>query len=1220
MQVFSYINVKWKWLAILHLLVYQTVAVPTTDHLLSGSKYRWAASEAYRQQCREKATGSLHAQQTSSDPVPDQSTSNSTSQSIPPFESTPYNQTFTHGFPVTLYVVPNDAPYDELSNGNMWRYANEPAYDRWTSQEFSKYNITIATVMITFNEDGSPQIIAKRGFKELGFRISNGWDRFGSWLNSMFTWKNSGKRLKRNPDIIVRQSEFRIIEREIVETVGGGAPARFRKTETELIYMKRGARRLADVVSDLRATTGEGPVPIERVPHHTGTSNTGAPNTGAPNTGAFPEGTSEIDSGYFADNEGSRETPIRSTQPEKQRIYEGKQEHERATHKHAKKSKQVQQKESSTQKSIKKNDEIVQQKAVEESTASEKAAKAETEDDGKRLREKAGKASTGKNQVQQETTELRKEEGMLQEARTDLKQEGEQLFDERGALNEAQKSLDSGDVERSKAKLEVAQDHGKKAARYADASTQTVEKVDSRQQSRRPFIAENTGDVDKGPTADEDTKKQEAERKKQDAERKTQEDEARKKQEDEARNAQDNEARKKQDDKARKNQDEAQRKAKEEAERNKPKPGDHPEGSPPSAEELAEAHRAVSRDAQLPHEIEGMQNMIAGDAANAEAARARLPDLQRQATELQAEHQRLQLEWNRAPDDVKMKTAGEKRAVQDRWRDITHKAAAEQEIVDHYSFWDKEHQKEFAGFRGEAARVKTELGKFNERTLRTVTDARMASALPLSTEIAAIEAEYVPNLQRARELYERLWNGIHPEAELLMTAANNGVMSPEQSQRFQALKAEEGRIIKESLGLAEGRIGIDARRADALARLNKVDPATHAKHVPNFVPADAPDGMFPKPSEATPPWTLSDFKPQQTKPGGGNLVEMVDGMMLITGESNHFDRLEVHKGSELQKHPNSPGSALDPAGGPPGGGRDPPTGKGKGKGKIPKVRTKPDNFWTNKQGASQELLDHLSDGTYDVDVARTQDQVKKRMRWDRGWNPERYSVKTFEANGRSYIKTGGGHIFQGAAKSPSSRAPNWIFRLVKGGLPAGAVEVPMAGVLGKVLTSQGFAAIRAIGMPAAKIAVGLVTGILVVVQVYSLVKDIQEGHYGKAALDAVLAAISFYSWQAGLLILAVQAVIWIGTAIAKKIREHHCHDALNDEYKAAFFKKCGHRPEHVPTRKKMWSVKAFQCHLNKKKDYERADLVHGKGWDRLPQMPEYAASHPIQHGKKPCQE
>ncbi|OQN95960.1 hypothetical protein B0A48_17903 [Cryoendolithus antarcticus] len=534
---------------------------------------------------------------------------------------------------------------------------------------------------------------------------------------------------------------------------------------------------------------------------------------------------------------------------------------------------------------------------------------------------------------------------------------------------------------------------------------------------------------------------------------------------------------------------------------------------------------------------------------------------------------------------------------------MKQKVAAEKELVDHHSFWDKEHRKELAGYREEAARVKTELEKFNERTLRTVTDARMASALPLSTEIAAIEAEYAPNLQRAREL-----------------SANNGVMNSEQFQRFEALKAEEGRIIKESLGLAEGRIGNYARRADALANLNKVDPAAHANHVPNFIPPDAPEGMFPKPSEATPPWTLSDFKPQQTKPGGGSLVEMVDGMMLITGESNHFDRLEVHKGSEVQKHPHSPGSALDPAGGPSGGGRDPPTGKGKGKGKVPKVRTMPDNFWMKKQGASQELLDHLRDGTYDIDVARTQDQVKRRMRWDRGWNSERYSVETFEANGRSYVKTGGGHVFQGGARSPSSKAPNWIFRLVKGGLPAGAVEVPMAGVLGKALTSQGFAATRAIEIPAAKIAVAIVTGILVVVQVYSPVKDIQEGHYGKAALDAVLAAISFYSWQAGLLILAIQGMIWTGTAIAKKIREHHCHDALNDEYKAAFFKECGHRPEHVPTRKKMWSVKAFQCHLNKKKDYERADLVHGKGWDRLPQIPEYAASHPIQHGKKPCQE
>ncbi|KAK6438576.1 hypothetical protein LTR95_005214 [Oleoguttula sp. CCFEE 5521] len=1194
MQVLLYINVKWKWLAILHLLVYQTVAIPTTDHLLSGSEYRWAASEAYRQQFREKASGSLHSRQTSSGPVPDQGTSTSTPEPSSTFEGSPDNFTFTHGFPATFYIVPNDAPYEDLSKGKMWRYTNESAYDRWWSQEFSKYNITIAPVMITFNEDGAPHIVSKRGFKEIGFRISNGWDRFGSWLNSMFTWKNSGKRLKRNADIIVRQSEVRIIEREIVETVRGGAPARFRKTETELIYTKRGAKRLADVVSDFRATTGEGPVPIERVPHHAGGANTGSPNTGAPNTGAFPEGTSDIDTGYFADNEGSRETPIRSTQPEQQRIYEGKQQHEKAAHRHAKLSKHVQQKVGSTQESINKNDEIVQQKIVEESTASENAAKAESEDEGKRLREKAGKASTERYQVQQEITELRKEEKMLQEARTDLKQEGEQLSKQRGAFNQAQELLNSGDVEQSKAKLEVAQDHGKKAARYADASTQTVDKVDSRQQIRRPSVNENNGDVEKGPTNAEETKEQEAERKKQ-------EDEARKKQEDEAR--------KKQEDRARKKQEvEARRKAQEEAERNKSKPGDHPEGPPPSAEELAEAHRAVSRAAQLPHEIEGMQNMIAGDAANTEAALARLPDLQRQAAELQAEHHRLQLEWDRAPDDVKVRTAGEKRAVLDRWQEMTQKVAAEQELVDHYSFWNEEHQKELTGFREEAARVKTEVGEFNERTLRTVTDARMASALHVSGEIAAIEAEYRPNLQRARELYERRWNGIHPEAEPLMTAANDRVITPEQSQRLEALQAEEMRINQESLKLAEGRIGFDTRRTDALNRLYEVDPAARTKLVTDFVPSDAPDGMFPKPSEATPPWTLADFKPQKTKLPGGGLVRMENGMMLLQGESNHFDLLQVHQGDELHPHPNLPDSS-------------PPTGGSKkGKGKIPKVPTKPDNFWMKQQGASHELLDHLSDGTYDVDVARTQDQVKKRMGWDYGWNPERYSVKTYEANGRSYIKTGGGRVFQGAVRGPSSKAPNWIFRLIKGGLPVGAVEVPMAGVLGKVLTSQGFAATQAIGMPAAKIAVGIVTGILVVVQVASLVKDIRDGHYGHAALDAVLGAISFYSWQAGLLILAVQAIIWVGTAIAKKIREHHCHDALNDEYKTEYAKKCGWRPDHVPTRKKMWSVKAFECKYHTEKDYKKAHLLTHHGWEKLPQMPQYAASHPIQHGKKPCQE
>ncbi|OQN95959.1 hypothetical protein B0A48_17902 [Cryoendolithus antarcticus] len=489
----------------------------------------------------------------------------------------------------------------------------------------------------------------------------------------MFTWKNSGKRLKRRADIIVKQSEFRIIEQEIVETVGGGATARIRTTQTELIYTKRGARRLADVVSDFRATTGEGPVPIERVPHHagvsdtrtpktgapdtgapnTGTPNTGAPDTGAPDTGApnngaphpgapnagtpntgapdtgIPaEGPSELDTGYFADNEGSQESPIRSTQPDQQRIYEEKQAQQKAAHRHAKKLKHIHQKEGSTKKSITKNEERVQQKAQEESTATEDTTKAQTEDDARRLREKAGKASAEKTQVQQENTELRTDEGMLDEARTDLKQEGEQLSAERGALNEAQESLDTGDVEKSKAKLEVAQDHGKRAARYADASTQIVEKVDSRQQSRRPSIAESPSDVDKGPTDADELKKQE------DEARRKQDEEARKKQDNEARKKQDDEPRKKQDDESRKKQVDAQRTAQEEAERNKSKPSDHPEGPAPSAEELAKAHHAVSRDAQLPHEIKGMQNMIAADAANAEAARARIPDLERQAAEL----------------------------------------------------------------------------------------------------------------------------------------------------------------------------------------------------------------------------------------------------------------------------------------------------------------------------------------------------------------------------------------------------------------------------------------------------------------------------------------------------------------------------------------------------------------------------------------------------------
>ncbi|OQN99904.1 hypothetical protein B0A48_14109 [Cryoendolithus antarcticus] len=1176
MQVLFYINAKWKWFAILHLLVYQTVAIPSTEHLLHGSQYRWAASEPYRQQPRETATGSLHSRRPSSDPAPKQGTGSSTSKSSPTFMNVTEDPDYTHLFLVAGYIFPDDAPFDELTRGNPWRHADERSPDRWDSQEMAKYNISIAQLGVGFNWDGTSESIQKRGSKGVSINKVSGWTKFKDWIMGI---------IEVPIEVPVEKTRWRTRTR----------------TRTKVIYTERGQARVADAVSNFHRATGEGPLPVERIPHNPG-------NTHWQTTGERP-----FDAGYFADNEGSQESPIRSTQPDQQKVYEAQQEHEKSSYQHDKKIEMSEQKTLENKHEIQKSEHAEVQERTQAKTATGNAEKYEAKaaeldkqeprprtlidkylEDAKKERARDREANQRGDQAKQKTTELKQEGKLLDEASTNLKSSSEQLNNQGAGIGEAQKSLNAGNVNEANSKLEVAREHGQQASVSDERATSKINEAAVRKQDR---VQQQRPNPESQPSTDQEkADKQKADKEKADRE-KTDRAKADKEKTDKERVDRERVDREKADrekadrEKADKQKADKQKADKEKADRektdnekvgkDKPKPESPPDGPPATPGEVAEVERAVSRASQLESEITRMHQVIATDNANAEAAGPRIAELQWQTADLRAQHDRLQQEYRRAPDMEKMRISGEKRAVTARLEDTRLNIFHEQRVIENNKEYHGHHQDELTGYQNEQAKVKSKLDRMNPKAVKSVKDAHMTSATKLGGEIEAIEARMLQNLQRHNEVMDTIWRQIHPDGDQYRRAIGQGkTLTAAQAREWDAVQAREKAAKTELIDLFKKRQASRLERAGIRTALYKADPAAALNFDVEYYPKNAAKGFYPSAGESG----ILDLGIAEGIPltvdNDGRLVRPKSPMMDHDGQGTRFNEMKVKQWERFKElHPEA----------------DVPE---------PKIGG--------------------LDGADEPDVLRHKQAVRARMKFGDLWNPDGHVLEAFKTKDAMYLRHPTGKVFSSPLEG-STASLQRVFRLVDA-VPEGAVEIAAGARLittGTRMTATVARALTAAGVvliPIAEVAVALVTGIMVVMQAVSTVQQIADGHYGQAAIDLYIAVHEMVDPSFAAIMLLYHVTRFIVDYAQKKHREHKCHDALNEEYKTEYKKKCGWRPHHVPTRKKMWSVKAFECKYYTEKDYKKAHLLKQDGWDRLPQMPQFAASHPIQHGKKPCQE
>ncbi|KAK6436536.1 hypothetical protein LTR95_007277 [Oleoguttula sp. CCFEE 5521] len=1193
MQVLFYINAKWKWFAILHLLVYQTVAIPTTEHLLHGSQYRWAASEPYRQQSRETATGSLHSRRPSSDPAPKQGTGSSTSKSSPTFMNVTEDPDYSHLFLVAGYIFPDDVPFDELTRGNPWRHADERSPDQWDSQEMAKYNITIAQLGVGFNWDGTSESIQKRGSKGVSINKVSGWTKFKDWVMGWRIGHFKGKRPKQFAHLALKSSEIRIIEVPIEVPVEKTRWRTRTRTRTEVIYTERGQARVAHAVSNFHRATGEGPLPVERIPHNPG-------NTHWQTTGERP-----FDAGYFADNEGSQESPIRSTQPDQQKVYEAQQEHEKSSYQHDKKIDMSEQKTLENKHEIQKSAHVEVQERTEAKTATGNAEKYEAKaaeldkqkprprilidkylEDAKKERARDREANQRGDQAKQKTTELKQEGKLLDEASTNLKSGSEQLNNQAAGIGEAQKSLNAGNVNEANSKLEVAREHGQQASVSDKRATSKINEAAVRKQDRvqqqrpnpesQPSTDQEKADkqkADKEKADREKTDRAKADREKADREKADREKADREKADREKADKQKADREKADREKADKQKADKQKADKEKADRektdngkvgkDKPKPESPPDGPPATPGEVTEVERAVSRASQLESEITRMHQVIATDNANAEAAGPRIAELQRQTADLRAQHDRLQQEYRRAPDMEKMRISGEKRAVTARLEDTRLNIFHEQRVIENNKEYHGHHQDELTGYQNEQAKVKSKLDRMNPKAVKSVKDAHMTSATKLGGEIEAIEARMLQTCS----VTTRSWT-------------QSGVRYIQRVTNTAGPSAREKAAKTELIDLFKKRQASRLERAGIRTALYKADSAAALNFDVEYYPKNAAKGFYPSAGESG----ILDLGIAEGIPltvdNDGRLVRPKSPMMDHDGQGTRFNEMKVKQWERFKElHPEA----------------DVPE---------PKIGG--------------------LDGADEPDVLRHKQAVRARMKFGDLWNPDGHVLEAFKTKDAMYLRHPTGKVFSSPLEG-STASLQRVFRLVDA-VPEGAVEIAAGARLittGTRMTAtvaRGLTAAGVVLIPIAEVAVALVTGIMVVMQAVSTVQQIADGHYGQAAIDLYIAVNETVDPTFAAIMMVYHVTKFIVDFAQKKHREHKCHDALNEEYKTEYKKKCGWRPHHVPTRKKMWSVKAFECKYYTEKDYKKAHLLTHHGWEKLPQMPQYAASHPIQHGKKPCQE
>ncbi|OQN99986.1 hypothetical protein B0A48_14191 [Cryoendolithus antarcticus] len=159
-----------KSLAVLYLLIYETIALPTGTHLLenTSSQFLWAASDAHRQHFGGQAAATLHSREAPAapvlKPVPISSPSSSGSRVATSADQSSRHPACTHLELVNVYFVANDAARDKITGGNHVRSMfNTTAWSE-EALETTNHTITPLALCITdVNGTRTAHLLMERG-------------------------------------------------------------------------------------------------------------------------------------------------------------------------------------------------------------------------------------------------------------------------------------------------------------------------------------------------------------------------------------------------------------------------------------------------------------------------------------------------------------------------------------------------------------------------------------------------------------------------------------------------------------------------------------------------------------------------------------------------------------------------------------------------------------------------------------------------------------------------------------------------------------------------------------------------------------------------------------------------------------------------------------------------------------------------------------------------